>query len=328
MKAIHVKNPGPESILEIQETPTPKPGPQEILVKIEATAANRADLFQRKGNYAPPEGAPDIPGLEMAGIVEKIGTKVTRWKTGDFVFGLLPGGGYAEFCTIHEKLAMPIPETMSFKEAAAIPETFLTAYLAIRWLGDLHRAGTVLIHAGGSGVGTSAIQLARQLFNAQIIATAGQQQKLDTCTELGADFVYNYKEQDFAEEIGNDVGENSINLILDFIGAPYWEKNLQVLAMDGRLVLLAFLGGHQLEQMSLAPLLNKRLSVIASTLRSRSESYKIRLTQEFAEHTLDLFEEEIIKPVIDSTYDWHDLEAAHQHMSENRNTGKIVITGM
>ena len=140
MKAVHVQNSGPDSVLKIRETPTPKPDPQEILVKVEATALNRADLHQRAGNYPPPEGASKILGLEMAGIVEKTGSKVTRWKPGDFVFGLLPGGGYAEFCTIHEKLAMPIPESMSFKEAAAIPETFLTAYQALNWLGDLTRA--------------------------------------------------------------------------------------------------------------------------------------------------------------------------------------------
>lgn len=328
MKAINIINPGPDSTLELKEVPTPKPGPQEILVKIEATAVNRADLHQRAGMYPPPEGASDIPGLEMAGIVEKTGNRVTRWEPGDFVFALLPGGGYAEYCTVHEKMAMPIPESMSFKETAAIPETFLTAYQALNWLGKLSRADTVLIHAGGSGVGTSAIQLARHLFNAQVITTAGNEHKLEYGLSLGANYAYNYKKQDFAAEIKKDIGEDSVNLIIDFIGSPYWEQNLDILAMDGRLIYLAFMGGHRLEKMSLAPLLKKRLSIIGSTLRSRSESYKLRLTKEFAGHTLDLFEEEVIKPVIDSVYDWKDAEEAHQHMANNKNTGKIVLTGM
>lgn len=328
MKAINVINPGRHSSLEIAEISSPEPGPGEILVKIEATAVNRADLHQRAGKYPPPEGASSILGLEMAGIVEKTGSGVSRWKPGEFVFGLLPGGGYAEFCVIHENMAMPIPDSLSFKEAAAIPETFLTAFQSLSWIGKLKRDETVLIHAGGSGVGTSAIQLSRHLFNTQIATTAGKRRKLETCLELGANFAYNYKKQDFAEELKNDIGPNSVNLVIDFIGSPYWDQNIDIMAIDGRLVYLAFLGGHKISEFSLIPILKKRLSIMGSTLRSRSTEYKIALTRDFADQTLDLFEQEVLKPVIDSVYDWSETEKAHQRMQNNENTGKIVLTGM
>lgn len=328
MKAIQVINPGKNSTLEIQDVPTPEPEVDEILVKIEATAVNRADLHQRAGKYPPPEGASDILGLEMAGIVEKVGERVTKWKPGDFVFALLPSGGYAEYCTIPEKMAMPIPENLSFKEASAIPETFLTAYQALLWLGELKQNETVLIHAGASGVGTAAIQLAHHLFSARIATTAGKKRKLKTCKELGADLAFNYKNQDWAEEIANELGENAIDLIVDFIGAPYWEQNIRVLNTDGRLVYLSFLGGHKIEKMSLAPILKKRLQIMGSTLRSRPDAYKIRLTQEFTNHTHELFEQGVLQPIIDKTFDWKDTEKAHQYMSNNKNTGKIVLMGM
>jgi len=328
MKVIQIQNPGKNSSLVIDEAPTPDPGPNEILVKIKATALNRADLLQRSGNYPPPKGASDILGLEMAGIVEKTGSKVSRWQEGDHVMGLLAGGGYAEYCTIHEDMAMSMPENLSFEEAAAIPETFLTAFQALIWLGRLTQQETVMIHAAGSGVGTSAIQLAHQLRDAQIIATAGKQHKLESAQELGAEFTYNYKTQNFADEIVGDIGEDSVDLIVDFIGAPYWEKNIRVLTMDGRVVYLSFLGGHRLEKMSLAPILKKRLSIMGSTLRSRALDYKIKLTKDFASQALPLFKSGKLSPAIDSIFDWSEAEQAHQRMANDKNTGKIVLTGM
>lgn len=328
MKAIQVINPGNESILEIQDIPTPQPAADELLVRIKATAVNRADLHQRVGKYPPPKGASDILGLEMAGVVEKVGERVTKWTKGDAVFALLPGGGYAQFCTIPEKMAMPVPENLSFEKAAAIPETFLTAYQALQWLGKLQRNETVLIHAGGSGVGTAAIQLSRQLFNARIITTAGQQRKLDACKDLGADYGYNYKKQDFAKVITKELGENAVDLIIDFVGASYWQKNIRVLNTDGRVVYLAFLGGHTLNEMSLAPILKKRLTIMGSTLRSRSGGYKVNLTTDFIKNTRHLFKQEALMPVIDKTFDWNDTEDAHRYMQQNKNFGKIVLTGM
>ena len=328
MKAIQVIDPGKKSTLTIGEAPTPQPTADEVLVKIKATAVNRADLHQRADKYPPPEGASEILGLEAAGVVEEVGEAVTHWNRGDRVSGLLPGGGYAEYCTMPEKMAMPVPKNVSLTQAAAIPETFLTAFQALKWIGDLQRAETVLIHAGGSGVGTAAIQLARQLVNAQIITTAGKDHKLETCRELGADFAINYKEQNFAEEIDKEFGKNAVDLIIDFIGAPYWQKNIDVLNTDGRIVYLSFLGGHKLDEMSLAPILRKRLKIMGSTLRSRSNSYKINLTQDFAEHTQSLFAEGTIQPIIDKEFDWKETEKAHQYMQDDRNTGKIVLIGM
>jgi putative PIG3 family NAD(P)H quinone oxidoreductase len=328
MQAIQVIEQNSETTLSIEEVPTPQPADNELLVKIHATALNRADLLQRAGKYPPPEGASEILGLEMAGIVEKVGPGVSRWEPGDRVFALLPGGGYAEYCTVHEDMAMPVPGSLSFKEAAAIPETFLTAYQALVWLGKLAEGETVLIHAGGSGVGTSAIQLANKLCHARIITTAGKQHKLEAARQLGAEFAYNYKTQRFADEITDTIGPNSVDLIIDFIGKPYWHQNMEVLATDGRLVYLSFLGGHRVEEMSLIPILKKRLSIMGSTLRSRSLDYKIDLTSDFADRTLKLFENDMLRPVIDSSFNWAKAEQAHQRMQENKNTGKIVLTGM
>lgn len=328
MQAIQVIKQDSGTALQIGEAPTPAPAADELLVKIKATALNRADLHQRAGNYPPPEGASEILGLEMAGVVEKVGSGVSKWNEGDRVFALLSGGGYAEYCTIHEDMAMAIPDNLSFEEAAAVPETFLTAFQTLDWLGKLQENETVLIHAGGSGVGTSAIQLAHELYNARVVTTAGKQHKLDKAQQLGADFAYNYKTQNYAEEITNDIGPDSINLIIDFIGQPYWRKNIEVLAMDGRVVYLSFLGGHRLEEMSLAPILKKRLSIMGSTLRSRSLEYKTALTKAFAEKALPLFADGMLHPVIDSTFDWSETEQAHQRMADDQNTGKIVLCGM
>lgn len=328
MQAIQVQRHDSGTSLTIGETPTPEPAPDELLVRIKATALNRADLHQRAGNYPPPEGASDILGLEMAGMVEKTGDEVEGWEIGDRVFALLPGGGYAQYCTIPADMGMRIPENLSFTEAAAVPETFLTAFQALHWLGELKEKETVLIHAAGSGVGTSAIQLARHLYRARILTTAGKERKLDTAKELGADYAFHYEKQNFAEEITAALGEEPVDLIIDFIGEPYWRKNMEVLATDGRLVYLSFLGGHRIDNISLVPILRKRLTIIGSTLRSRDKEYKIELTRDFAREALPFFREGVLKPVIDSTYDWSETEKAHQRMQNNENTGKIVLTGM
>lgn len=327
MKAVQVINPGENSSLKIDEYPAPQPAPHQVLVKVKATALNRADLLQRKGKYPPPKDASPIMGLEMAGIVEAVGAEVTRWKKGDRVFGLLPGGGYAELAVIHERMAMRLPDDLTFEQAAAIPETFLTAYQALCWLGDLQQNETVLIHAGGSGVGTSAIQIARE-FNADIITTAGKDFKLEACRTLGAKLALNYHEGPFADPIEETFGKNSINLIIDFVGKPYWNQNIRILSLDGRVVYLSMLGGTHLEDADIGPILRKRLTIRGSTLRSRDPIYKIRLTEEFADFALELFERKRMKPVVDQVFDWKDTEEAHRYMAENRNIGKIVLNGM
>jgi putative PIG3 family NAD(P)H quinone oxidoreductase len=328
MKALIVNRQGKKPVMKPDEHPKPQPGENELLVKIEATALNRADLLQKAGKYPPPEGASPVLGLEMAGYVEETGSNVTRFSAGDRVCGLLAGWGYAEYCTIREDHAMPVHEEYSFEEAAAIPEVFLTAFQALIWLGELKNGETALIHAGASGVGTAAIQLARQLCNARVAVTAGSEEKLKLCGSLGAVLLINYKEQSFSDIIETEFGTESVDLTIDFVGSPYWHNNIRVLRMDARVVYLSMLGGAAVEKMSLAPVLRKRLSIRGSTLRNRPDEYKARLVADFSRQTEELFQKGMLRPVIDSVFDWRDVEKAHKHMGDNKNAGKIILNGM
>ena len=328
MKALLADNSGNEPKMVLGTYEDPIPGEHELLVKIEATALNRADLMQKAGKYPPPDGESPLLGLEMAGVVADTGGKVTKYKPGDRVYGLLAGGGYAEYCAIHEDLAMSIPENLSYEEAAAIPEVFLTAFQAVVWLGELQENETILIHAGASGVGTAAIQLARELRNARIAVTAGSEEKLELCKSFGAELMINYKNENYAEKIENEFGNNSVDLVIDFVGSPYWNKNIQTMAIDGRVVYLAMLGGATVEKMSILPILKKRLTIKGSTLRNRPLQYKAKLTEAFKFENSNLLEERKLVPVIDSIYDWKDAENAHQRMQANKNAGKIILTGM
>ncbi len=328
MKALLVDNTTQNPVMKLGDFQKPEPDNHEILVKVEATALNRADLMQKAGKYPPPKGVTPILGLEMAGIVEKAGKNADGFQVGDHVFGLLPGGGYAEYCTIHAGHAMKMAEEMSFEEAAAISEVFLTAYQAVIWLGELGEGETVLIHAGASGVGTAAIQLAKELKQARIITTAGSNEKCSITAALGADLCMNYNEENFAESLEETFGKNCVDLIIDFVGSPYWDNNMRTLSMDGRLVYLAMLGGATIEKMSLVPILRKRLTIRGSTLRNRDDDYKSKLTKEFHEQAVNLFRQKRMKPVIDSVFDWEDVEEAHNRMEKNLNAGKIILTGM
>lgn len=328
MKALVVHTENGKKVMNPGTHPDPVPGENDLLVKIEATALNRADLLQKAGKYPPPEGESPILGLEMSGVVEECGSNVSGFKPGDLVCGLLGGGGYAEYCTIDHRVAMHIPEDFSFEEAAAIPEVFLTAYQALFLLGNLQKGENVLIHAGASGVGTAAIQLSGILKDAYVITTAGSDEKLDLCRALGADLTINYKKESFSEVIEKEKGADSVNLVIDFVGAPYWAMNASILAMDGRFVCLSMLGGAAIENFSLIPVLRKRLTLMGSTLRNRPLSYKIDLMEKFRRETTVLFQNKKLKPVIDRIYDWNDVEKAHQRMTENRNSGKIILSGM
>ncbi len=324
MKAIFVETPGDAQSLTIENFPTPKPSATELLVRVKATALNRADILQRMGKYPPPKGVSPILGLEMAGIVEEVGSAVSGWREGDQVCGLLPGGGYAEYVTIPAKMAMPIPEALSFEEAAAIPEVFLTAYQALYWLGDLKSGQNVLVHAGASGVGTAAIQLIKEA-GANAIVTSGSAKKLDFCLKLGAKAAINYKDGEFAKHTMEATNNEGVDIILDFVGASYMAQNLASLAVDGRLVLLATMGGSQVNQFNLMTLLRKRLQIIGTTLRARSLDYKIHLTNDFVKNILQDFDEGKYKPIIDSIYSWKQVADAHQRMEANLNMGKIIL---
>lgn len=323
MRAVVVDEPGGPEQLKIGEVEKPAPREDEVLVRVRATALNRADLMQREGKYPPPEGASPIMGLEMAGAVEAVGRDCPTWNVGDRVCGLLPGGGYAEYAVIHRDLAIPLLPSLSFEEAAAIPEVFLTAFQALHWYGEIDKSKRVLIHAGASGVGTAAIQLVRAAgATAYVTASAG---KHETCLELGAEAAIDYKKDDFAERIAELTDGSGVDIIIDFIGAPYFDQNVHSLAVDGRWILLATLGGSRVEAVNLRGLFRKRASFFASTLRNRDLEYKIRLTQDFKSLAMPLFEDGKLKPVIDRVFDWAEVADAHRHMGANRNVGKIVL---
>ncbi|WML39736.1 NAD(P)H-quinone oxidoreductase [Neobacillus sp. OS1-2] len=322
MKAILVEDKNQDLYIGDVRDPILKDG--ELLVKVKATAINRADILQRKGLYPPPPGASTIIGLEMSGVVEKVGGGVKGWKEGDRIHALLPGGGYAEKVVIPADMGMRIPDGLTFEEAAAIPEAFLTAYLNLIVLGNLKSGEHVLIHAGASGVGTAAIQIATEI-GATSIVTAGSSEKLDRCSALGANFTVNYKEDDFSNKVHDVTKGSGVQVILDFVGASYWESNLQSIGIDGRWIFVGSLGGRELTNANLGPFLQKRINFIGSTLRSRSTPFKIELTRKFEEFSKERFKNRKLAPIIDCVYNWQDVALAHQYMAENRNIGKIVL---
>lgn len=323
MKAVLVRQPGGPEQLVLAERENPRPGPGELLVRVRATAVNRADILQREGKYPPPPGASDILGLEMAGEVAALGEGVTGWREGDPVFALLSGGGYAELVTVPAAHALRKPEYLSFQEAAAIPEAFLTAYRNLFDLGGLRPGQRVLIHAGGSGVGTAAIQLAKEK-GAWVAVTAGHPEKLRRCLELGADLAIDYREGPFAPRVREATGGSGVDLILDPIGAAYWEQNLEVLGWQGRLVIIAVMGGVRVEG-HLGRVLRNNWQIIGSTLRSQSPEYKADLIGRFWAETEPAFRAGRLRPVIDRVYPLAEVAAAHRYMEENRNFGKIVL---
>ncbi|NWG20892.1 MAG: NAD(P)H-quinone oxidoreductase [Chloroflexi bacterium] len=320
MRAILFDAPGGPEVLYYGNAPDPVAGPDELLVRVRATAANRADLLQRRGAYAPPSGASPILGLELAGeVVAPAGP----WRAGDRVMAVVTGGGYAELAAVPVGMAMPIPENLSFEQAAAIPEAFLTAYLNLFTLGRLQTGETVLIHAGASGVGSAAIQLAHAA-GARVFATAGSAEKLALCRELGADAAINYREESFAERVLEITGGQGANLVLDFVGAPYWQQNMAALALDGRLQLIGFLGGSA-GQLDLGPIMAKRLTVTGATLRRTPLARKTALTAEFIAFALDRLARGELRPVIDTIYPLDAAAEAHRAMEANRNAGKLVF---
>lgn len=323
MRAILVKKPGGPEQLILGEYEKPLPKPYELLVRVHATALNRADTLQREGKYPPPKGASPILGLEIAGEVVEAGYNCTRFSKGDKVFGLLPGGGYAEYALIDENMAMPVPENLSMEQAAAIPEVFMTAYQALFWLGKLQPGERALIHAGASGVGTAAIQLAKA-HKAEVITTSSAG-KTQACKDLGADKAINYKESSFEDEVLAYTNSEGVDVIVDFIAGPYFNQNLNCLRADGRLVILASLGGGKVEEVDLRKILIKRLQVMGSTLRSRTKEYQVKLTEAMSDFAMPYFKDGTIKPVVDSVYDWQDVAEAHRYMEQNKNIGKIVL---
>lgn len=323
MKAVLIKKAGAPENLYIGDWEKPQPKPDEVLVKVKATALNRADTMQRKGLYPPPSGASPILGLEIAGIITEIGTEVTKWKVGDKICGLIAGGGYAEYAVIPASQVLPIPANLSFEEAAGIPEVFLTAFQAINWIGNLQKGESILIHAGASGVGTAAIQIAKAIgANVYVTASKG---KHETCLELGAAKAIDYKAQNFQEEILTYTSGKGVDMLIDFIAAPYFQQNINSMNFDGRIVILALMGGLTAPEVNMLPILFKRIRIQGSTLRARTLDYKARLTKDLYDFAWKRFETGEFKPVIDSVYDWTEVVAAHEYMEANKNIGKIIL---
>ncbi len=314
---------GPEELI-LAEMPQPIPGADQLLVHVKACALNRADLLQRRGKYPPPAGESTTLGLEIAGQIVGMGANVSGFGVGEKVFGLVGGGGYAEYCLLDQGMAMQIPENFTYAQAAAIPEAFLTAQEALFSLGQLCHHETVLIHAGGSGVGSAALQLASQV-NAKVYTTTSTVEKFDRIKEFANPTIINYKQQDIATEIMRLTDNRGVNVIIDFIGASYLKEHLQILQDAGRLVLVGLMGGHE-TQIDLNTVHKKRLQIKGLTMRARPLGEKRLLTKHFKERWLPLFSQAILQPVIDSIFPFQDVRLAHEYMEKNLNVGKIILS--
>jgi putative PIG3 family NAD(P)H quinone oxidoreductase len=323
VKAIVVETPGDPEVMHLAEVPDLTPGPGEVLVRAHATAVNRADTLQRRGLYPPPPGASEIIGMEVAGEVEELGEGVEGWHPGDRVMALLAGGGYAEQVAVPAGQLMSVPAALSWTDAAAIPEVFLTAHDNLFTRGRLAAGETVLIHGGGGGVGTAAIQLARRA-GARVLVTAGSPAKLEFRRRLGADAGINHREEDFPSRVRELTGGRGADLILDVMGASYLARNLDALAPDGRLVIIGLQGGATAE-IDLNQLLRRRLTVIATTLRGRSAEQKAEIVRRFVEDALPGFEDGSLRPVVDRVLPLAEAPAAHRAMEAGENVGKLVL---
>jgi putative PIG3 family NAD(P)H quinone oxidoreductase len=321
MKAIVFDTPGEADVLRYGDAPDPEPSADELLVRVRATAINRADILQRRGGYDPPPGASPILGLELAGEVAR---PAGEWRMGDRVMAVVTGGAYAGLAAVPAGMAMRMPDQFSYEQAAAIPEAFLTAYLNLFTLGRLQAGETVLIHAGASGVGSAAIQLARAA-GARAIATAGSDAKLALCRELGAAEAINYKREAFAERVREITGGRGVNVVLDFVGAPYWEANMAALALGGRLMLIGFLGRSR-GQLDLGAIMGKSLTVASTTLRRTPLPQKIALTRAFEEFAFERFARGELRPVIDRVYPLTQAAEAHRVVESNATAGKVVLS--
>ena len=325
MRAVVITEPGGPDVLEVQERPDPRYGPDEVLVAIHASALNRLDLLQRRGNYPVPPGIrADIPGVEMSGVIEAVGDRVQGWKPGDRVMALLAGMGHASKVAVHERMLMPVPEKLDLTQAAGIPEVFLTAYDAVFLQCELQPGESVLIHAVGSGVGTAALQMAHAQ-SSRTFGTAGSDDKLARAQALGLDVGINYRESDFAQIVEQETGGRGVNVLLDVIGAPYWEQNMRSLAMQGRMIIVGSMGGSSVEKMNIGSIQRKRLTVRGTMLRSRPLEEKATLVQSFVQRMVPLFATGAIAPVIDRVFPLEDIGEAHAYMESNANFGKIVL---
>jgi NADPH2:quinone reductase len=322
MRAVVAEGSGGPEVLRVVQRPVPNPSEGEILVKVKAAGVNRPDVIQRQGGYPPPPGAPDILGLEIAGEV-MAGSNASRFAVGTPVMALVPGGGYADYAVVHESNALPIPTGLSFEEAGAIPETYFTVWTNVFDRGRLQPGETLLVHGGTSGIGTTAIQLARA-FSAMVIATAGSQQKCDACLRLGADVAINYRTQDFVTATKEATGGRGADVILDMVGGDYIPRNYEAAAQDGRIVQIAFLQSPKAE-VDFRRLMVKRLTHTGSTLRPRSPAEKAGIAEALEDKVWPLLAQGRCRPVMDSTFAFEDVAQAHARMDGGEHIGKIVL---
>ncbi|UZD61915.1 NAD(P)H-quinone oxidoreductase [Brevibacterium sp. JSBI002] len=327
MRAITISSPGDPEVLQVTDEPTPDIAADEVLVRVHAAGVNRADLLQRRGFYDPPPGATEIPGLEVSGTIERLGADVTGWSVGDRVAALLSGGGYAEYVPVPAGQLLPVPDDFDLTEAAALPEVLSTVWSNIVGRGQVQAGEWLLVHGGGSGIGTAAIQIARHL-GVKIVVTVGSEKKAEFCRELGADAVINYREEDFVDRVReictHDDGSTGADVILDIIGAKYLERNIKALGTDGRLVIIGMQGGTKTE-INLGWLMQPRKSVSATTLRARPKDQKIAIVAEVAEQLWPAVISGDIRPIIHEAMPLTDVVRAHQTLEDGTNIGKVLL---
>lgn len=324
MQAVEISSFGAPDVLKVVERPMPAIGPDDVLIAVEAAGVSRADVMQRKGKYMPPDGASDIPGLDVAGTIAGTGSKVREWKKGDRVCALLSGGGYAEYCSVPAVQVLPTPEGWSAAEATTLPENLFTVYDNLVTRARLKQGETVLVHGGTSGIGSMGIMLARAL-GAKPYATAGSEQKCEACRGFGAIDAANYRKEDFVTAVNRWTGERGVNVVLDIVGGPYLERNLQSIALDGRLVLIATLGGAT-ATLQIPQLMMKRGTILASTLRARTPAEKGEIASRLRAHIWPLLpSKQPIRPLIDRLFPLDQAREAHECLERGDHIGKIVL---
>jgi len=324
MIAVSITKPGGPDVLRPVEIPVPEPGAREVLIRMAAAGVNRPDVMQREGKYPPPPGASDIPGLEVSGTIAALGADVRRWREGDQVCALVAGGGYAEYCLAPDVQCLPIPSAIDVISAAGVPETFFTVWTNVFERGRLRAGESFLVHGGSSGIGTTAIQMARA-FGARVFATAGTDEKCVACENLGAERAINYNTGDFVAAVLPLTDGNGVDVILDMVGAPYFSRNVELLAIEGRLVQIAVLHGAKAE-INLVRLLRQRITITGSTLRSRTVEEKGAIAEAVEKAVWPLVEAGKIRPVIHATFSLTEAAEAHRMMESGSHIGKIVLT--
>jgi len=323
MICIEISTPGEPEVLVATERPTPRPGADEVLIKVAAAGVNRPDVMQRRGKYPPPPGASDIPGLEVAGTIEEVGSGVREWKPGDRVCALLSGGGYADYCVAPSAQCLPVPSRLDLVTAAAIPETYFTVWTNLFERGRLTSGETVLVHGGSSGIGTTAIGLGRA-FGARVFATAGSAEKCAACERLGAERCINYRSEDFVAVVRDLTRGAGVNVILDMVGAEYFARNLESLSIEGRLVEIATLHGTKAE-LNIPTVMQRRLTITGSTLRIRSVEQKGAIAKALMANVWPLLEAGTVAPIVHATFPLRDAAAAHRIMESGAHVGKLVL---